>query len=120
MRRTICGAVLLAVTLVPLGLGCSHEAKAVGEAVIRTAASQDAANRFHDAGYPIKDGLTCSSQINGKTVSVHCSGFDTAGQPVTASGLGVSDNSDTALKGTWTGAVAGKEVFHLNCLGAGC
>lgn len=100
--------------------GCSHQAKALSEAALRTAASTDAAKIFSDHGDPIKGNLTCKSTIQGHNVALNCTGVTTDGRPVTAKGLGVSANHDTALKGQWTGEVAGQQVFQQSCVGPSC
>jgi hypothetical protein len=120
MKKGIGLLVLTTVLAVWAGVACSHEAKALGEFAIRNAAAEEAASQFKDAGYPIEGNLTCTATINNQGVGVQCSGKTTRGEAVSALGVGVKANHDTALKGSWTGLVNGRQVFHETCIGPTC
>lgn len=119
-KKGLALVVLVTVFAVWLGVACSHEAKSLGEAAIRNAAAVEAAKRFKDAGYPIEGGLDCTSSIDDHHVVVRCTGKTTRGEAVTAVGLGVAANHNTALKGSWTGTVTGRRVFTQSCIGPTC
>lgn len=107
-----------AVGLVLMVAGCSSSTtKDISSAVARNAVAVGAVKEFRDHHHAL-DGLpTCTAvPIAGSNtkVNVTCKGATKAGESVTLVGR---TNGANEVRGTFTGLVAGKQVFTTTCIG---
>jgi hypothetical protein len=92
------------------------------ETAIRNIATQQGEEQFTDAGYPLDDsGLTCEATVtdDAASVDVSCTGTTADGEDAVLTGQteDLPAESVVELEGTFTGTVAGAEVFTTDSLG---
>ena len=124
--RTMLGCLAVIMTAV-IATGCSKEqrqeiANDTVEVVARNIAKEGGEARFADEGIEVADGLDCSStsDVDGGTVSVDCTGSSTDGAALTLTGqLSVADGEIVDSSG-FIGKADGKEVFSEDCVGEAC
>jgi hypothetical protein len=94
----------------------------VAEAAVRNLAAEQGEEQFAEAGYPLDDeGLTCEATVadGADRVNVECTGSTETGEPAELTGQTseLPGESVVEIRGTFTGAVAGAEVFSTDTLG---
>jgi hypothetical protein len=98
--------------------GCgSRVTKRISATVARNAVAVGAVKEFRDRHHPL-DGLpTCTAKPIGGSdtkMNVRCRGTTKAGETVTLTG---HTNGANEVRGSFTGLVAGKQVFTTTCIG---
>jgi hypothetical protein len=92
------------------------------ETAVRNIAAEQGEEQFADAGHPLDDeGLSCTATASDglDSVSVQCTGTTDAGEQAELTGetAELPGESVVELEGTFTGTVAGSEVFSTDVLG---
>jgi hypothetical protein len=81
----------------------------VGEFAIRNAAAIAGTAKFENEGHPLDGRLRCTARVRGDDrATVRCNGRTEDGEPVTLEG---EAERGEVRDGTYTGRVAGREVF---------
>lgn len=93
------------------------------ELAVRNLAAEQGEDQFADSGHPIDDdGLTCEAKASDglDSVDVNCTGTTEDGKEAKLTGKTneLPGESITEVEGTFTGTVAGSEVFSTDKLGS--
>jgi hypothetical protein len=93
------------------------------ELAVRNLAAEQGEDQFADSGHPLDDdGLTCEATASDglDSVDVNCTGKTEDGEAAKLTGKTdeLPGESITEVEGTFTGTVAGSEVFSTDKLGS--
>jgi hypothetical protein len=113
------GAILM---FILLAAACSKEDQQDLLAGIGSQAVVEGANdAFSDAGIEVDGEMDCAGDVQGDTLSVHCTGTSIDGQSLELDGELVAANDNEIVgSGTFTGKADGEEVFSVDCIGETC
>ena len=82
---------------------------------------EGANDAFSDAGIEVDGQMDCAGDVQGETLSVHCTGTSTDGKSLALDGdLVVADDNEIVGSRTFTGTADGEEVFAEECIGEMC
>jgi hypothetical protein len=110
---------LLAVALLVAGCGGGgqDQVAAMTETLVRTAASTQGQAALAAAGVEVSGPLACTTQKQGASIAVSCTGTSLDGQPVTMTGTATALPGGSGVSGSFVGTASGSQVFATECLG---